>query len=44
MDKIRPTAEVEVALGNLDPAFLDKYDEWTDESLVKSALERLGTY
>ena len=44
MDKIRPTAEVEVALGNLDPEFLDKYDEWTDESLVKSALERLGTY
>jgi len=44
MDKIGPTAEVEIAQGNLDAAFLDSYDEWVDSSFVERSLERLGRY
>ena len=43
LEKVRPTAEVEIAQGNLDAAFLESYESWVDSSFVESALERLGT-
>lgn len=44
MDKIEPTAQVEVDQGNLNEDFVGTIDEWTTSEFVDDYIERNGTY